>query len=163
MLGVFFFGKHIKPAPPAEHEIAAEARLDSHLARLNALSQKDIREVRDTEEMVQAFYDYPANQQVQPDDLKKNPFEMELAEKVEVNDEQVALARTRAQQLQELEKKKATLTLQSVLRRPDGSRCLINGEVFSEGQRLLDTFTIKSIQDKKVILLARDHEFELPL
>jgi len=159
MLGVYIFGMRQKPQEATAQEKAVEAQVDTALAKLvdkNKDKQKKTQKLfDDTGKMVQAFYEYPTNQQVALDELQKNPFSRFSLE----GDEEpvVDLSRKRAR----LEKILMKFKLQSVLHGASGAKCLINGTIFGEGQVVENTFNIKAIQEDNVILEAGEMEFEL--
>lgn len=163
MLGVYLYGLRQKPQEATEEERAVEAQVDTALANLVSADRKAQAEklFKDTENMVQAFYEYPSKQQVAADDLNKNPFYCfgtESGDK-DANDKN----KTRVQLEKELRRKVALLELQSVLQSTGGSKCLINGEIFATGQKVIDTFDIRSISPDSVVLIAGEHEFVLQM
>ncbi|MCK5270579.1 MAG: hypothetical protein KAJ46_07330 [Sedimentisphaerales bacterium] len=162
MLGVYLFGLRQKPQEASEEEKAVEAQVDTALANLVSADRKAQAEklFRDTENMVKAFYDYPSKQQVAADDLNKNPFYCFGTEADNKDDDK---NKTRAQLEKELRRKVALLELQSVLQSTSGAKCLINGEIFATGQKVIDTFNIRSISPDSVVLTAGEHEFVLQM
>ena len=72
--GIYFFRQ--KPKEASAEIKANEAKVDAALEKLvNKKQRAKARKIfEDTETMVQAFYDYPAKQQVDAVDLQKNPF-----------------------------------------------------------------------------------------
>jgi hypothetical protein len=163
MLGVYLFGLRQKPQEASAEEKAIEAQVDTALAKLVSADRKAQAEklFKDTENMVQAFYEYPAKQQVAADDLNKNPFYCfgTEADNKDADDKN----KTKAQLEKELRRKVALLELQSVLQSTGGSKCLINGEIFATGQKVIDTFNIQSISPDSVVLMAGEHEFVLQM
>jgi len=138
----------------------AEAEVDATLKRLmDPAEQAKAKELfKNTDEMVQVFYDYPAKQQVAVNDLQRDPFSRLLAEDKEANDEEEA--RLRQEKLRkELIKMSEGFELQSVMKGMRSSQCMINGEVYREGDMVVDTFEVKSINNDHVVLLASGMTF----
>ncbi len=161
---MFIFGKVKKPAPPKQETKAVEDRVDEALKKLVGKDQqnKAAEMFKNTEEMVKVFYDYPTNQQVGVDDLKRDPFERQQTQAKntppgESPDAVVAKLR------EELNGKLAGLRLQSILHQTNGkSRCLINGQIYSEGQKV-ETFEVRQITEGRVVLMAENMEFVLQM
>ncbi|MCK4627915.1 MAG: hypothetical protein KAT56_02865, partial [Sedimentisphaerales bacterium] len=70
MLGVYLFGLRQQPQEATAEEKAIEAQVDTALAKLVNVDRKAQAEklFKDTENMVQMFYEYPSKQQVAADD-----------------------------------------------------------------------------------------------
>jgi len=156
------FGLRQKPQKASAQTQALEAKVDMALAKFVDPQQKEKTKklFENTEKMVHAFYDYPAKQQVAADELQRNPFSRLMARDEDarnVND-----AQQRRQELRlALTEKVGHLSLQSVLRGPNSSKCLINGQVYGQGDTIDTAFTVKSIRDKEVVLLAEGMTFKL--
>jgi len=163
MLGVYLFGLRQKPQEASAEEIAIEVQVDTALAKLVSVDRKAQAEklFKDTENMVQAFYEYPSKQQVAAGDLNKNPFYCFGTEADNKDDDDKD--KTRAQLEKELRRKITQLELQSVLQSTGGAKCLINGEIFATGQKVIDTFNVRSISSDSVVLTAGEHEFVLQM
>jgi len=162
MLGVYMFGLRQRPQEATAQEKALEAEVDTYLAKLVHIENGPPQKIfKDTENMVQAFYEYPSKQQVAADDLKKNPFYRYLQEAVDDNAEKQA--RNLTQQQKELKRQASLLQLQSVLQGGAGPKCLIDGHIYSLGQTIQNTFNIKAINKENVILMAGDLEFVLEM
>ncbi|MBN1764704.1 MAG: hypothetical protein JW860_05555 [Sedimentisphaerales bacterium] len=163
MIGVYFLGISQKPKEATEEQKTVEAQVDTALTKLMDMAQegKTKKLFNDTGKMVESFYDYPINQQVSVNDLQKNPFsfmsEVPVGEVVEDNSQSLAqMERAISRELQLLE-------LQSVIQSPSGAKCLINGEVYSEGQSLNNVFIIDTIKANRVILLANENSYVLEM
>lgn len=161
--GLYLLHLKQKPKKASAQQQQDEAKLDKALNKLvNTKEKEKSRKLfEDTEEMVQAFYEYPTKQQVALKELHRNPFSSMLA-----NDDRamnIGDAKERKEkQRSELTKKMKDLQLQSVLQGPRGFLCLINGNSYVEGQTVENTsFVIKSISDGKVVLTSHDMEFSL--
>jgi hypothetical protein len=154
---VYLLGMRQNIAEPTAEQKAAEAQIDAVLGKL---VQKDpaLGLLNDTENMVKTFYEYPSNQQVALQDLKKNPFSRLAEAKATA---QAPETKTRAQIEKELEVKLADLELQSVVQSSHGAKCLINGEVYGKGQVVADIFRISNINVNSVVVVAEEFEFVL--
>ena len=154
-----------KPQKASAQQQEVEAKLDKALTKLVDKKEQDKSRklFEDTEEMVQAFYEYPTKQQVALKELQRNPFSSMLAKDDEATD--VDDAKERREKLRaELTKKVGELQLQSVLQGPRGAQCLINGNVYGEGEKVANTsFVIKSISGGKVVLVAHEMDFALQM
>jgi len=163
---MYLFGIKQKPKEATAEEKAIEAQVDEALKKLVNKEEQDQAKnlFKDTTEMVQAFYEYPAKQQVAVDELQKNPF-CHAAEKKEETGkvDEKALQREKERLLREAQTKLGQLKLQSILKGTKGATCLINGEIYKAGQPVGEIFTIKAIEDNKVILVASDTEFALEI
>ena len=157
MVGVFMFSRHQKPPEATAEEKAAEVQVDTALAKLVKMNEKDKGEdlFKNVETMVQTFYDYPSNQQVAADDLQKNPFSRYIID----DDGGQDLSKARAELEKKLREKFSQLELQTVA----GSICDISGEFVGKGQKVADTFTVKTINTDSVVLIAEDIEFILQM
>ncbi|MBN1846390.1 MAG: hypothetical protein JW810_11945 [Sedimentisphaerales bacterium] len=161
---IYLFSLRQKPKQASAQQVEMEAKVDQALAKLvDQNQQKKSRELfEDTEEMVQAFYEYPTKQQVKLQELQRDPFSRLWAREeaaVSVDD-----AAERQEKLrQELTRKAEAMKLQSILLGPNTSRCLIDGQIYCEGDTVLSTFTIKSITQDQVILLSQEMEFRLQM
>jgi len=161
MLGVYMFGLRQRPKEATAQEKALEAEVDTYLAKLVSIENGPPQKIfKDTENMVQAFYEYPSKQQVAADDLKKNPFYRYMDTG---NDKAEEQARNLTQQEKELKRQVSLLQLQSVLLGGAGPKCLIDGHIYSLGQTIQSTFNIKAINKENVILMAGNLEFVLQM
>jgi hypothetical protein len=162
--GFYLFHLKQKPQKASAQQQEVEEKLDKALNKLvdKKEQEKSRKLFEDTEEMVQAFYEYPAKQQVALKELQRNPFSSMLAKDDEATD--VDDAKERQEKLRvELTKKVGGLQLQSVLQGPRGAQCLINGDVYGEGEKVAETFVIKSISEGKVVLVAQEMDFTLQM
>jgi len=158
----YVFGLRQHPKEATAEEQAVEAQVDKALEKLVDPKQrtKTRQLFEDTETMVQAFYDYPAKQQVAVDDLQRNPFSRLLAEDGKATDLDDAVRR-RERLILELRNKASELKLQSVLLSQKSAKCLVNGQIYSEGDRLGESFVIKTIKNNMVVLTAGGTTFEI--
>ena len=164
MVGVYMIGLRQRPQEATEEEKAVAAQVDTALAKLVDVDHKIKAQklFKDTENMVTAFYDYPSKQQVPPDYLNKNPFCRFIPEEPGAPEDDQA--KTLAQLRKELDRKASLLDLQSVFyNQTNGSKCLINGKIFAEGQRVEEVFDVKTIKTDRVVLIASDIEYVLQM
>lgn len=164
-VGVFYlFHLKQKPQKATANEQEVEAKVNKALTKL--VDKKEQAKTRklfeDTEEMVQAFYEYPTKQQVALKELQRNPFSMMLAkddQATNVDDAKKRLEKLRA----ELAKQAGELNLKSVAQGPRGAICQIGENFYNVGEKVSDTFVIKSICKESVVLAAHDMEFVLQM
>ena len=162
--GIYMFGLKQKPKEASAKEKEVETRVDTVLAKLvNSDKKTQVSQMfRDTEDMVQAFYDYPSKQHVSVEELKRNPFSRLLAndsEATTVDEAKMRLERLR----KELTQQAQELQLQTVLQGANGAQCLISGEVYCEGELVNNTFKVGKISKDSVILAAEGMEFIIRL
>lgn len=158
VVGVFLFGQKQKAAPPDQKQQAEVAKLDNNLSRLMTQKGEAKKAIKNTEEMISLFHQYPTNQQLGRDELQRNPFIRDE----NASPEAPAAAPEKGPDLAALQKSAAGLKLQSVLRGATSNQCLINGEVYQEGQEIKE-FKVKSIQEHGVVLTAAEHDFVLKM
>ena len=160
MVAVYLFGAKQRPREASPEQLAAEVQIDIALAKLVGASGKgkDANPLKNTEQMVQAFYEYPGRQQVLLDDLKKNPFSMLALAAARVDDKQ-----DQEELETELKNKMSKMKLQSVVTMVSGNKCLIDGEVYSQGQVINDCYKIESINVDNVVLSSNDFKFVLEM
>jgi hypothetical protein len=153
-----------KTAAPSEQIKTLETQVDLALQKLTNHDEqvKTKQMFRDSQEMIQLFYGYPASQQVSLKELQRDPFTRQTTSQPVVKasgDEAKQLEKLR----RDLDKKFGALKLQSVIQMTDGSKCLINGQIYSLGQVIADVFTITSINEKSVTLTAGVVEYVLKM
>jgi hypothetical protein len=158
---MYFIKMKKKPAVPTDQQKTLEMQVDLALQKLSNKDEqaKAKQTFRDSQEMIQLFYGYPGSQQVKLEELQRDPFIRETVKKAVVKDDSKQLAKLQ----KELEKKFASLKLQSVIQMSGGSKCLINGQIYGQGQTVGDGFTISTIHEKSVTLTSNDIEFELKM
>ena len=145
----------------------AIATLDKQGDQAKALSQM----FDNSDQVVEVFFNYPAQNQVPLDDLKKNPF-LHLRKSKgsgDVSDADLINAREAAEaekrhneQKKQLEAALAQLKLQTILIGEGSSAVMINNTILSEGQTV-EGFSITTIKKQSVTLKAGDMEFELKM
>lgn len=159
--GIYFFGAHNKSesGPVIDEEV--EAKVDVALAKFQNNTAKSGKNIlKDSEAMVKTFYEYSVKQQVGLDDLQRDPFARAAENKgpvVESDDAKQARIRRL------LNEKLIDVKLQSILQGPNGGRCLVNGEVYGQGQIVRNVFTVKEITSDQVVLEAKGLTFTLKM
>jgi hypothetical protein len=160
---VYLFKMKKKQPVISDQQKALETHIDLALQKFaNQNEQAKTQELfKNSQEMVQMFHDYPANQQVSLDDLQRDPFTRAPVVKPEVKSTEDP---RRVEKLRkELDQKFKTLKLQSIIQMSDGSKCLISGQIYSLGQIVAEIFTVKSIDEKSVILESQGVEYTLKM
>ena len=160
--GIYLFGTKSKPSDQPTVDQEVEAKVDMALAKLQNNREKAETQklFKDSEDMVKTFYEYPVKQQVALEELRRDPFAREMKDAGPiVESDDVIQARMR----RKLNEKLTNVKLQSILQGPNGGRCLINGDVYELKQKIFDTFTIKAIQNDKVVLEAQGLDFVLTM
>ncbi len=159
ILGVYLIGTR-QTIETTKEDKAVESTVDVVIAKLS--NGKNSKDLDDTAKMVQTFYDYPLNQQVSLDELKKNPFSR-LTES-EVTDTPVKkVVKKKVDIKAELQKKIAKYNLQAVIQADGGAKCMINGDVYDLGNNIDEDFTIAKISSGSVTLESKGHEFKLEI
>lgn len=150
----------------AQQTVSAE--LDLALNRLLATQNEQVGPdgITDNQRLMQAFYQYPGNKQLHLDELQCNPFQS-VDPIVSANQQQIAQERVatdrRILRLQELTTVFDRLSLDGILIGPGGQQCMINGEVFNQGDTVNQDFTIEAITPQEVLLIAEQTEFVLQM
>ncbi len=165
LIGVYMMSKCQKTMEPSEQDVAAEQKIDVALLKL-VDNDKNIEVLNNTEQMIQAFYDYPANQQVQLDDLQKDPFFN--ANSASKNGKVVThpvskKAKTRAERKEELRTMLVDVKLQSVIQSARGAMCLVNGDMCAKGQVINKYFTIIEIAADSIVLEADGFKYSIKI
>ena len=170
-VGLYFYAGSHRPKEPTAEEIAQDAKLDLALAKLlpNTKPDQQRSAAEATDMLVAAFYEYPGKQQVPLDKLRRSPFRLVFA--ASPTDDQLALTKSpeyiaQQQQLEAEQRALQTalnaLKLQSILIGPSQAKCIINGEVIGVGEDV-EGFTVQTIQDRTVTLVAQDQEYQLQM
>lgn len=119
---------------------------------------------RDTEDVIALFGDDPTKNQVELENVKKNPFELIVMRKETKDSTAQAVAaidKVKAKRLEELKKELATFKLQSIM---SGKVALavIDGKVVREGESV-GSFQITSISPYGVRLAAEGNLYTLSM
>ncbi len=160
--GIYFFGIKNGSKVASAAEKTLETQVDKALTRLTGnLSSRKL--VTDAEQMIRAFNSFPVNQQVNSDELQKNPFTLDsqgavIADPVESQPQ----GPTKEEIRKALQSRIASLALQSVIVTQKGGTCMIDGEIYRPGQTVGE-FTIKEIRTNLVVLQSGDETFSLSM
>ncbi len=159
--GIFMFGMKNKPQEVSADDKEVEQKIEVALQKFTQKSEKEKAQklFRDTENMIKSFYEYPAKQQVALDELHRDPFNHAATNQPTEDTEAIRLKKLR----ESLTQKVQALKLQSILQGPSGGKCLINGQVYSAGQKVIKTFTVKDIDESQVTLEAEGISFKLKM
>lgn len=158
-LGVWFMIKKTVPATANAAPGADQAQLEAALAQLNSMQQEMNSEM---DSVVGRFHDFGKVDQVGVNDLKKNPFQREVAG---IQEEIIAEsdAQKERQQLQAAATQKASkMELWSITSTPKGLSCMINNKLLYKGD-VIDDMTIQTINNKSVILDYKGVPVELKI
>lgn len=118
--------------------------------------------LRDTENVVKQFLNYPSVTQVPLSDLKTNPFRLTAVtpdgEQPSRNDEREK--KRREEERLAVLKAVQGLQLQSVIVSGNRKNCMINNTLFSEGEQV-NEFIVERISPNSVIVKSGAYRFEL--
>lgn len=122
--------------------------------------------LKNTEKRVQQFLTYPNTKQIPLSELRTNPFrQFEEPAKAATSENSVALSE--AAERKRREEERATvlkavqgLQVQSIMFSPDRSVCMINSNLYREGQSI-DNFTIEKISPTSIVVKNGTYRFEL--
>ena len=163
---LYLFGLRHEPKKASAAEQAIEVEVDIALAKL--LNESKLKssndDLSDTERIIQAFGEYPAQRQIAAEQLPRDPFvQVRSYREPAARDEGDGQGQSENTSMFMLTEQSRNLALQSILYCPGKSTCLINGEAFGQGQMVDDTFTVVSIKASEVELTARGMQFVLQL
>ncbi|MBN1436629.1 MAG: general secretion pathway protein GspB [Sedimentisphaerales bacterium] len=163
---VYFIGLHHRPDTDEVAQQTLNAQLDMALNQLLESQNQQVGPdgVTDNQRLMQAFYEYPGSQQILLHELHNNPFRslIPVVTRDEVAEQERAADR-RISRIRELTNLFQRLQLEGILVSPTGPQCMINGEVFNEGDAVIDEFEIQQITPQQVILTAEQTEFLLQM
>lgn len=157
-------GPEVAQASPADEEkqVARQAITDflgggsANIVQMEQL-------LKDTEQVVEKFVEYPSTTQIPLEDLKTNPFRQFIEKPLEADAPESNLA---AQKRQEEERQRAVetvnkLQLQSLI---SGTRkaCMINNAMYREGQQV-DGCLIEKINSDSVVVRVGNFRFALKM
>lgn len=116
--------------------------------------------LRNTEQIVQQFATYPSLKQVPVEELRTNPFCLDIP-KAAVPAVDVAAEQARKEKEQVL-KEVQKLKLQSVLHSAAVHACMISGKMYTEGQEI-EGFLVERIAPNSVIVRKGNYRLELKM
>ena len=161
LAAVFFLGLRHRPQGDSAEKQALDTQLDLALAKVLITQSPQAADATSaTDMLIQAFYEYPTNRQVALTELQRDPFRPTASLIPPVATLEALMPRDQALNLAQ---RVQQLHLQSILISQQDARCMINGEVFQEGQHIDDHLQIKSIRSDNVLLVAEHSEFQLQL
>jgi hypothetical protein len=113
------------------------------------------------DEVVDKFYQFSNVEQVEVDELKKNPFLYDFTPEVE--DDGVDKYNVNREMLkQEMQTKSGKMRLWSIMESPQGNCCMIDDELFYEGDKIQD-LTITRIEESFVELSSMGIKVKLKM
>ena len=154
---------------------AAEEEVEKAIATLDKRGDqaKTLSKMFDSsDEVVEVFFNYPAQNQIPLDDLKKNPF-LHMGKGTNTGDGASNMDRVNAREAKEAEKRRneqkkqleaalSQLKLRTILFGKDSRAVMINNTILSEGQTI-EGFNVTSIKKQSVTLSAGDMQFKLQM
>jgi hypothetical protein len=162
---VYFMHRKTGPkAASAASAETAEARktISTFLSTGDASFKSMEMRLKTTEKIVQQFMTYPSATQVPLTDLHTNPFRAHPADDAADNAALSEAAQKKKQEEDRLGAKKAAeaLMLQSVISSGTRKACMINSQLYREGETVGD-FVIEKISPSSVLVKNGIYRFEL--
>ncbi|MCG3181603.1 MAG: hypothetical protein BIFFINMI_04001 [Phycisphaerae bacterium] len=150
----------------ARQEAIQQSSSDKPAADASKKSRSPEALMKDTQGLVDMFYNFTAKNQVPLEDLRANPFEFKL----EDSEAAAEAARKQKEADEAAHKKKAELaakdlqklTLQSILSGPSGYQAMINSTIVRPGS-VIEGFTVDDIQPRWVSLSRDGAKFRLEM
>lgn len=143
---VWFMVKKITPASANAAPSEDQTQLEAALAQLNTM-QTEVNTQMDT--VVGKFYQFSNVDQVEVNELKKNPFMREFSESGKSDgplpDSELSLMREKARQEASL------LELWSITSTPRGRCCMVNDKLLYAGDTI-NGMTVKAVGEKMITL-----------
>ena len=156
---VWWMIKKITPAQAAAAAQEDNTKIDQVLAQLQSF-KTEVHGQIDT--MFNRFYQASELGQIRVNELKKNPFKLEMSQAAEDKTEEDEVAK-RLQMLQdEINRQAGRLQLWSVTERAQGACCMINDKVLYLGDTI-EGFKIIQIQNQRVVLEREGIQIELKM
>jgi hypothetical protein len=154
---VWWMIKKVAPGPAAA---AADdgAKIEEVLSQLSTF-RKEVSGQMDT--MVSRFYQASELGQIGANELKKNPFRLEVTAGETISPEDLTQAR-RLMLREEVERQSGKLQLWSITERPQNPCCMINDTVLYVGDTI-EGFTIRAIESQRVLLEQDGVQVELKM
>jgi len=157
LVALYFFGlRHRAPAAPSK-DAAAVNPLDLAMAKLQA----DLQNNKNAKTIIDRLIANPAARQIDSDCLQRNPFRPLGFQLVNTAAAEKAKKERKQNRLKQLETLFKNYKLESIAVSGESPTCMINGELYQQGQKVSDDFMIKAIAREEVILLAEELEFKL--
>ncbi len=156
---LFLMIKQTSPKSAKASEKAEDAQLEIALAKLTGQAAKTDE---DMNHLVDKFYDAANVKQIQANELKKNPFQLEMFNadvEAAISDESDEEKNIPKQIMKQQTEK---LKLFSIMQSPEGSCCMINDQLLYKGDKI-NGFKVLEINKKSVKLSSGDREKFLSL
>ncbi len=145
---VWFMVKKTTPASATAAPNSDQAQLEAALAQLNTM-QTEMNTQMDS--VVGKFYQFNNIEQIEVNELKKNPFKREFNEaKQDVDTQNMAENELRFLR-DKIQRQAEEMELWSITSTPKGMCCMINDKLLYQGDSL-DGMTVKEIGEKTVTL-----------
>ncbi len=149
---------------PASAEAASAAQADQTISQFLSDGTRNIRQMeqmlRDTERVVEQFRSYPSMAQMPLSELRTNPFRFHDMSGQPADADMAR--RKREEERAEALKAVQALSLQSIMHSGNHKACMINNQLFQEGQQV-NEFTIDRISPDSVIVRTGAYRFELKM
>lgn len=168
--GLYYMYRKTGPAAASaalsKESVEANKTINSFLSGGDANIKSMLSLLKNTEKRVQQFLTYPNTKQIPLSELRTNPFRQFVEPaKVATSDNSVAL--TEAAERKRREEERAAilkavqgLQVQSIMFSPDRSVCMINSNLYREGQSV-DNFTVEKISPTSIVVKNGTYRFEL--
>jgi hypothetical protein len=155
-LGIWLMVKKTTPANAKAESSQDSSQLDAALEQLNTMQSEMDSQMNS---VAGRFYHFNNVEQVAVDELKKNPFKLELdysSTGSSNHDQKIEMIQQEAQVLT------MGLELWSITATPKGMCCMIDDKVLYEGDTYRE-MTVTAINDKTVTLMYKSVPIELKL
>jgi hypothetical protein len=163
--GAGLYVMHLKTGPKSA--VAAETQeATKTISTFLSGGETNIRNMenalRETEQVVQRFLNYPSATQIPLDELKTNPFRQSGPPSEDPNASDIASKRRREEERQAVIRAVQSLQLQSVMSGGGTAQraCMINNVMYREGQ-VVEGFTVERINANAVVVRQGAYRFEL--
>jgi preprotein translocase subunit SecG len=150
---LWFMVKKTTPQTAAAKTDTNDMQIETAIAKVIGTKAEFFKGI---DNVVNKFDEFSGVMQVKVGELKKNPFELQKYESVEMNavEDFGASAAERERSLRlALEKEATGMQLLSIMKSPSGNTCMINDKILSKGEKI-DGWEVKLITDKTVELRA---------
>ncbi|MCS7032629.1 MAG: general secretion pathway protein GspB [Phycisphaerae bacterium] len=148
-----------KPAVAGETQEASKT-INSFLSGGDGSIRLMEKALRETEQVVKRFLEYPSTTQVPLTELRTNPFRKQSEQPASAPTSDLAAKRRREEERQAILKAVQGLQLQSVMSGGSQRACMINNTLVKEGQTV-EGFTLEKIASDAVIVRNGPYRFEL--
>jgi preprotein translocase subunit SecG len=145
---VWFMVKKTTPTTASAATNEDQTQLETALAQLNTM-QTEMDTQMDS--VVGRFYQFSNVDQVEVDQLKKNPFERELGKAKKQSDAQKMAESELSYIREKAQRQAAELELWSITSTPKGKCCMLNDKLLYVGESI-NGMTVKTIGEKTVTL-----------